>query len=281
MLITRVLNTNAVLTKDEAGNEIVLLGPGLGFKHRPGDEVEETKVDKVFLLQNKEHQNQFQKLLNSLPEAFILTAESIIKKATDEYGLKLAESIHLSLADHIKHAVDNQREGIIIRNTILKEIIRCYKKEYAVGLYGVSEINREFGVSLAEDEAGFIAMHFVSSEYTNGDANTKKIIQVVSSVNELIANKLDLKMDESVLEYQRYIVHLNYLAERIVTKKPMDEPKKGDTILQSFSIEYPREYECAMDVKNYINKEFGYSVGNDEILFLLVHLISVSGLGKN
>ena len=61
----------------------------------------------------------------------------------------------------------------------------------------------------------------------------------------------------------------------------MEEPKKGDTILQSFSIEYPREYECAMDVKNYINKEFGYSVGNDEILFLLVHLISVSGLGQN
>ena len=278
MKIARVLNTNAVITKDDQGNEIVLLGPGLGFKHRPGDLVEEDKVEKVFHLENKEHQNQFQELLNNIPESYIFTAENIINKATEEYGLKLGESIHISLADHIKHAVDNQRDGLIIRNTILKEIIRSYKKEYAVGLYGVSEVNKVFGVSLAEDEAGFIAMHFVSSEYTNGDANTKKIIQVVSSINELVTKELGLTPDETVLEYQRYVVHLNYLAERIVTKKPPEDQKKGNSILLTFSQEYPREYKCAMDVKEYIHKEFGYTVGNDEILFLLVHLISVSNL---
>ncbi|MBQ8995288.1 MAG: PRD domain-containing protein [Oscillospiraceae bacterium] len=278
MKIARVLNTNAVITKDDQGNEIVLLGPGLGFKHRPGDLVEEDKVEKVFHLENKEHQNQFQELLNNIPEAYIFTAENIINKATEEYGLRLGESIHISLADHIKHAVDNQRDGLIIRNTILKEIIRSYKKEYAVGLYGVSEVNKVFGVSLAEDEAGFIAMHFVSSEYTNGDVNTKKIIQVVSSINELVTKELGLTPDETVLEYQRYVVHLNYLAERIVTKKPPEDQKKGNSILLTFSQEYPREYKCAMDVKEYIHKEFGYTVGNDEILFLLVHLISVSNL---
>ena len=36
MQITRVLNTNAVLSADSDSNEIVLLGRGIGFKARPG-----------------------------------------------------------------------------------------------------------------------------------------------------------------------------------------------------------------------------------------------------
>lgn len=35
MQITRVLNTNAVLSADSDSNEIVLLGRGIGFKARP------------------------------------------------------------------------------------------------------------------------------------------------------------------------------------------------------------------------------------------------------
>ena len=39
MQITRVLNTNAVLSADSDSNEIVLLGRGIGFKARPGDKI--------------------------------------------------------------------------------------------------------------------------------------------------------------------------------------------------------------------------------------------------
>ena len=89
MQITRVLNTNAVLSADSDSNEIVLLGRGIGFKTRPGDNVDETKIEKRFTLNDKKQLSRFRELLEQIPSEYIFVAEQAISFAKRCYNLQL------------------------------------------------------------------------------------------------------------------------------------------------------------------------------------------------
>ena len=52
--IIRVLNTNAVVSVDSQGMELIMTGPGMGFKKRKGENIDQSLVDKTYHLENKE-----------------------------------------------------------------------------------------------------------------------------------------------------------------------------------------------------------------------------------
>lgn len=275
MKIIRVLNTNAVLTKDELGDETVLLGAGIGFKAKPGSQIDENRVEKRFVLKDKKQQSRFQELLNQLPSEYILAAEQIISLARDSEHMKLNESIHISLSDHIHNAVTNWREGISIPNTLLLDIKHFYAKEYAIAAQGLDIIGSTFDCMLPDDEAGFIAMHFVNAEYNkNGNANIKKIILLVREMNQLILSELDVMPDEDSLNYYRYMTHLNFFAQRITEN--IHYKSEDNRILEAALSKYPEEYSCSKKVVNYISDHYGYSASEEEILYLTVHLTHIS-----
>ena len=50
MRIEKVINNNIISTRDKQGVELVVMGRGIGFGKKPGSEVVEKKIEKVFLL---------------------------------------------------------------------------------------------------------------------------------------------------------------------------------------------------------------------------------------
>lgn len=215
MQITRVLNTNAVLSADSDSNEIVLLGRGIGFKARPGDNVDETKIEKRFTLNDKKQLSRFRELLEQIPSEYIFVAEQAISFAKRFYNLQLNESIHISLADHLHSAVENAKLGIQIPNSLLLDIKQYYPREYEIGQQTITFVDDKLHIKLPEDEWGFVAMHFVNAQYGKENTNVKKIITFVRDVNNFILNELDIKPDEDSLFYHRYMTHLNFFAQRV------------------------------------------------------------------
>lgn len=207
MQITRVLNTNAVLSADSDSNEIVLLGRGIGFKARPGDNVDETKIEKRFTLNDKKQLSRFRELLEQIPSEYIFVAEQAISFAKRFYNLQLNESIHISLADHLHSAVENAKLGIQIPNSLLLDIKQYYPREYEIGQQTITFVDDKLHIKLPEDEWGFVAMHFVNAQYGKENTNVKKIITFVRDVNNFILNELDIKPDEDSLFYHRYMTH--------------------------------------------------------------------------
>ena len=132
MIINRVLNTNTVLTTDTNGDEIVLLGAGLGFKRKPGDSVDQKKVEKQFILRDKRNRSSFEKLMERIPHEYVVLAEKLISEAKTVYGLELNESIHIALPDHIHSAVENYRDGLVITNPLTLELRQFYPEEYSL-----------------------------------------------------------------------------------------------------------------------------------------------------
>lgn len=52
MKIYKVINNNVLSAFDEKNQEVVLMGRGIGFKAKTGDIVDESRVEKVFYIEN-------------------------------------------------------------------------------------------------------------------------------------------------------------------------------------------------------------------------------------
>ncbi len=52
MRIDKIINNNIVSVRDYHGIEMVAMGRGIGFGKRPGDEIDDKVVEKIFRLNN-------------------------------------------------------------------------------------------------------------------------------------------------------------------------------------------------------------------------------------
>ena len=81
MKITKVINNNVVSSTDEAGNEVILMGTGLGFKGKEGKVVDESKIQKIFHLEDAGVSQRFKELITDLPMELLNTCSNIIMYA--------------------------------------------------------------------------------------------------------------------------------------------------------------------------------------------------------
>lgn len=274
MVITRVLNTNAVLSKNEADEEIVLLGAGVGFKSRPGDIVDITKVEKQFIMNNKQHQSRFQKMIESIPNEYILVSEHIISLAKNMYNMTLNESIHISLADHIYNAVRHANQNIFLTNALLNDIKQLYKKEYDIASQSILLIKEQLHCELPEDEAGFIAMHFINAQLATENMNVDHLVEFTKKLNDMIKEELSITFDEASLSYYRYITHLRFFAYRILQNVEYQDDNLD--FIKPLLLQYPKEYRCAKKVCKYIKTNYHYAITKNEILYLTIHLAQLT-----
>ena len=55
MKIDKVYNNNVVLAKGDDGEKFIVMGRGLGFQKKPGDEIDTALVEKMFVMQDKRY----------------------------------------------------------------------------------------------------------------------------------------------------------------------------------------------------------------------------------
>ena len=46
MQIIKVINNNVISSEDDKGKEIIVMGKGIGFGKKAGEEIDETKIEK-------------------------------------------------------------------------------------------------------------------------------------------------------------------------------------------------------------------------------------------
>ena len=276
MKIEKILNTNAVIAQNEHHESILLLGSGLGFKKKPKENVDEDRVEKWFVLKEKSSVAQFEKIVESIPEDYIMAAEEII-----EFGkrlnpdLKFSEHIHLSLVDHLYNAAENLKEGIVIPNTMLEDIANFYPREYSIGIEGLKIAKLRLGVEFPEDEAGFVAMHFVMAQQGNEHTNIRKMLQLVHELDQMIREDLDVDTNPESLAYFRYMTHLKFFAQRVVQNVHYNEQNLSDSVVNVLAMQYPEEYRVIKKVLRFVEQKYGYSGGKEEDLYLAVHLARI------
>lgn len=269
MRILKVINNNIVMVSNDQGEEVMVMGSGIGFRRSKGDLVERSRVEKVFRLSN-EKISQFEKLVKTIPPDSISLAEKIIAYARETIRTELNDNIYISLTDHLNYALERKRQGIEFQNAILWEIRRYYPDEYAVGRKAVEMIKEELGIELSEDEAGFFALHVVNAELKGETAKGMDMPELIKDIVNLVKFTTGTNISEEGLSYDRFITHIKFFLQRIIAQREYDSDDLVWT--KEFTEKYPLAYKCALRIGSYVKAKLKFEVSEEELTYLTVHI---------
>lgn len=277
MQIAKVLNNNVVVVLDEHRREQVVMGRGLAFQKRVGDLLDESKIEKIFALQSDELAGRLGELLSKIPLEVMTTCDRIIERARERLG-KLQESVYITLTDHCHFAIERQKNGVALRNVLLWETKRLYPKEFALGQEARALIAQRLGVELAEDEAGFIALHLVTAQLNSEMPEVMHVTRVMQEILQLVKYQLRLEYNEESLSYQRFVTHLKFFAQRMITRTVVED---DDAELHSaVKDNYAKAWKCAETVALHLQNSYQRSLTTEEIMFLAIHIERVRKEGR-
>ncbi len=76
--IVQPLNNNVVMGYDRKKGEVIIIGTGIGFRAKKGDQVDESKIQKMFITgENK----QLLEMIGAIPPEYFELVEEIFEKA--------------------------------------------------------------------------------------------------------------------------------------------------------------------------------------------------------
>lgn len=279
MIIEKILNNNVIASIDPKTNkEVILMGSGIGFNKKVGQQVEEDKIQKTFVIDNETLGNKIKKLINQIPDGIFELSNEIITHAVKELSMKLDKQIYISLSDHIAFAIKRYKKNISLKNDLLNEIRRVHKKEYKIALWAVDYINTKLNIELPEDEAGFIALHFVNASFDGSPIETITSTKITKDVLNIIRFYCALEFDEDDLNYDRLLTHLKYFAKRVINNN--QHKSSDESFIEIISKSYPHAYNCSLKIKEYININYNYNVNGDELVYLTMHIQRVISVSK-
>ncbi|AIS51654.1 PtsGHI operon antiterminator [Thermoanaerobacter kivui] len=265
--VIKVLNNNVCMAKDDKNVECIVVGKGIGFGKRPGDIIEEDKLEKIFYVQEDVNKIKFSELMEKIRGDVIGIAEEIIAMAERIKSKKLNEHIHIALADHIAFAIERINMGIEIKNPFNIEIKALYKDDYNIALKALELINQRLNISLPEDEAGFIALHLHAALENAGLSNTLKNTRLVSQLVSTIEKHLGKHIDRDSIDYLRLVTHLRFAIDRLEKNAPV-----ANELLASIKKKFKKAYNIEIQVAKVIEDTLGKKVPEEEIGYIAIHI---------
>jgi len=266
----KIFNNNAVSVITPGGREAIVLGNGIGFHKRPGDEVDELKIQKVYYVQD-EMQLKFLQMLQNVQPDVMDAAEQVVALAA-ERGWTLSNQAMISLIDHISFAIERQKKGLTLPNLLLQETKLLYPQEYELGCESLKIIAAHCGTRLPEDEAGYIALHLIATSI--GPNAAYGVLKFVKGALDIIKQTYGLELDGGNLDTMRLTTHLKFLAQRIFQREA-SEDESVDDLYEQLLQRNPNNQECLRRLDAYCIETFGYTLSRQERFYLLIHLTKI------
>lgn len=267
MIIKQLLNNNTVIALNEKQEEIIVIGTGLGFKRKVGTPVDETKIQKTFVLKDN---SKLENLMAEIPIEYLEAVEKIVHHTEEKYDIKMDESIYLILTEHIYFALDRLRQGLKLDNPFLQEMKNFYKKEYQAAKYARIVLESMFHIIIPDEEIGYIAMHIVETSNHLTSIETSDILKIVNDVMKVIQEKYRDKIKKDSLSYNRMLTHVKYFAKRFYeNKENLDSDEELNQILRK---SFEEEYCCIENISRKLEKTHERGMTEAEKMYLVIHL---------
>lgn len=271
MKIRKVLNSSVVLAVDEDGEESILLGKGIGYGRKAGEEIVRQPSDRVFIPLSNPDAKQMLELFSSIPPEYLDVTQEIVEDAERTLHTTLSKHIYLMLTDHLHFAAERQRQGIVITNRVFWEIKNFYRREFEVGLRALALIRERLGVELPEEEAANIAFHIVNAtkdEAVHYDA--MQAAKLIGRVVSIVTYTMHCAFDTESIHYSRFINHLQFFAERYYSGKLLES--KDDFLYCQMTGAYPAAVSCAEKLRVYLRNSDHVELPNEEVAYLALHI---------
>ncbi|MBU7316629.1 PRD domain-containing protein [Paenibacillus oleatilyticus] len=270
MKINKILNNNAIIVKEPDGEKIVM-GAGIAFQKQKNDPVDQSRIEKIFVMSDRAKHRQLEEILSTLPEEHIQLSEEIISYGESQLGVKINEHIHIALTDHLSFALDRLVRGMVIKNTLLNEIKVLYPKEFQIGLYAKALIKERLGIDIPEDEVGYIALHIYTAKRNAGEmSKTLDITSMMRDIVKVIEDSLKVKLEGHTVSYERLITHLRFAVQRSESGEPFHE--LDSDMVHIIREKYKESYAVAKRAGDLIQKEYGFVLDESELAYISMQI---------
>lgn len=271
MKVVKVINNNVLSVVDMDGNEMVVMGKGIGFQTKKDDLIDESRVEKIFKMDSKNSFDRLAELLKGMPMEHFHVSNEIIDYAKSTLGKRLNENIYITLTDHINFAIERYKQGMIFSNPLLWEVKKFYPSEYLIGEFAIALIARRLHVDLQVDEAASVALHIVNAEYNTAMNETMNITLLIKDVLKIVKEFMGKELDEESLYYSRFMTHLKFLSQRMFSGE-MHADDENDQLTEMITSLYQEEFACSQKIGAYIKNKYGYITSKEELSYLTLHI---------
>ncbi|MEA4875928.1 PRD domain-containing protein [Anaerorhabdus sp.] len=275
MKIRQIFNNNVILSENNKGEEIILIGRGIAYGLSRGSTVIEDRIEKKFELKDDVGQ-KFKTLVQDVPYDYIIVAEDIIDYMKSQSKKRINDSIYVTLTDHISNLVERIKMGIVFDTTLLLNIKSLYKEEYKIGLVATEILRKNLKLDIDESEANFIALHIINAQIDSNMQQMYEITAVIEDILSIVKGEFGI-LDLENFNCDRFITHCRFFAQRVINKeyieyKTVDNRSTYKILADANS----KQSECIDKICKVIKEKYNYEVSVDEKLYIMLHLIKLT-----
>lgn len=273
MLVRQILNNNVVSAVDDNGLEVILTGRGLGFNTHNGARLHPHDAEKIFRLEDSRISARFKDLVSEVPVDILQLTADIVSLAREKLKHKLSEGLYVTLADHLHFALQRYNDNALLANPLEWEVRHFYTAEYAIGRQALGMVAARTGTRLPDGEACSIALHIVNAGLNDSLGKTAKITQLLYQLQQIVKYFFTLTHHEHSLNYQRFITHLKFFAQRVIEGEVLNN--NDEEFFALAQQRYARTLKCVEAISEFVKKHYHHSMSHSEKLYLTVHIENI------
>jgi len=271
IIIQKIFNNNVLAAIDENKNEVVVMGKGIAFQSKKGEEVDVAQIEKTFILKDERVEHLHQLLQETSPD-FLEIASEIVNLAKEHLTSDFEDYLYVALTDHLSFAMKRYQDGVYMPNNLLYEVRKYYKEEFKVGIKALDIIENYTSVRFEEDEAASIAMHLVNGSLSSDNMQlTMETTEIVNRIMQIVTYYYQITLDEETINYERFVSHLRFFAARYFRNEGITDSVQPELYTQ-VKKSYPVAFSCMEKIAIYMDKEKQWELSKDEKMYLTIHL---------
>lgn len=275
MKIKKIYNNNIAMVLNEHGNEVILVGKGIAFGLKKGDEISASTADKKFELKG-EAKHKFEHMIQETSLDYIMVSEEIIAYIKEHSTKKINDGIYVTLTDHIANTIERIRMGACFDMAMLLNVKSLYREEHKLALHAIQMMRDAFDLNISDDEASFITLHIVNAQIDSNMMQTYTITTIMNEITNIVQKNFEINISDN-LNWDRFITHCRFFVQRIINKEnPDTDIAAGILAFQNINQSYQKQNNCVNEICEYIENKYNHKVNQDEKMYLLLHLIRLT-----
>lgn len=268
----QILNNNVVVVCTDRKTPSIVMGRGIGFQLKKGEQVDEQKVEKIFKLKDEHAVDDLTELLKNIPDDFIKTSYSLIDESQRKYNFETESYIYVTLTMHLFSAYEHMREGQKYKN-YLPDLHNQYPVAYKIGQDFIAGFRRELGIKFPIGEVKSIALHFINShgDVSKGSSTFEKVDDSLIEVIKMKLKKEGITRNvENSRDFDRLLIHIKYFVNKLHINKI--EKEISEKSKESIRKDFPEAYEIVRRINQIVTKRFDINFSSTEEIYLTIHI---------
>lgn len=274
--IKKIYNNNVALV-DVDGVTKVVTGKGIAYKKKPGDLIDESLIKEQYVLEKSAQFKFYDDIFDNISHETLEAIEQVLIYASEALNTTLNSTTKLAIIDHLYYAIKRFHAGINMDDAFLGDLKRIYSREYTIAKKCLRIINTKLNIQLNDNECSIITLHFINVTYHSEEGKQAvKEAQIVNDILNIIYNWSKDEIDRDSEEYGRFLTHIRYLVRK-AAKGRKDKKIRNLFLYNHYKKVYAEAYDCALDIQKYIKAKLEFTLNEDELLYLIVHIVNLTG----